>query len=799
MQTLEAQDYIFDKRDAAGSKATDGILARAEKRNFYDLLGRLVETRDGYGQATRASYDAAGNQISKRNADYARYANGATSYSSYDIFGQLLQTTDEIGYLARFKYDKAGRLTAVWRELALTGTDRFSNRTDANDLSTTGVLQGLRYSYDEAGRRIADTNGANEVIRYRYDLLGNLTTRRSHLGSTTTYRYDADGRKTNETDAIGSAASWAYDAFGRLTSHTEFSNAITSANFASGGGLVINYTYDFAGHRLTQTGGGQSVRYQYDRAGQLSVINDSSVNRRTYYTYDAAGRQSRESVVIDSRLHQDTKITYDAHNRIKALEDPDYRQRILYDVNGNRAYLAGAVTISDLHDSKEKYTYTYDEMNRVTESSVFFDDKMAADTTSYVYNARGERVRQVTPHTPRHAWEVVGSGYRYRISNPPSDFAGVAEAYSYDGLGRLLTVNRNLYEKSSGTQNPTDILVRSYGYDLANRQTFEQVRSVESPTSFITRSISTGYNGDGQTMLQITTKYPQSGASFEESRVNYGTGRSTWNNSTQTWSLGFDDANNLRAYDATTKGSSSATATTTNYTTFYNLADGYQENRQRSQVGNQWAETLRTYNVDHELTKVGYRDSANSSVDLPRTRYFANNQAGQVLTVIQTPASNTADNWDRAILHTTYANPSADPGKAQSFFFVNNNQVGAMGLVSSNEYAVPHFEVNATPISDDYPAATPSTVIVQGGDTLRTVAARVFGDASLWYILADENGLSDPDTALTAGSMLRVPNDVVSLSNTATASSHTTWRMRSAIPRRRCRRRRRRRVAVSSA
>ena len=319
---------------------------------------------------------------------------------------------------------------------------------------------------------------------------------------------------------------------------------------------------------------------------------------------------------------------------------------------------------------------------------------------------------RLIPRGTHGRWSVpaIDTGSR----SPPSDFAGVAEAYTYDGLGRLLTVNRNLYEKTSGTQNPTDILMRSYGYDLANRQTFEQVRSVESPTSFVTRSTSTNYNGDGQTMLQITTKYPQSGASFEESRVNYGTGRSTWNSSTQTWSLGFDDANNLRAYDATTKGSSSATATTTNYTNFYNLADGYLENRQRSQVGSQWAETLRTYNVNHELTKVGYRDSANSSVDLPRTRYFANNQAGQVLTVIQTPASNTTEQLgSRDPAHRRTLNPTPDPGKAQSFFFVNNNQVGAMGLVSSNEYAVPHFEVNATPISDSYPAATPATVIVQ--------------------------------------------------------------------------------------
>ena len=451
VQTLEAQDYVFDKRDAAGSKATDGILARADKRNVYDLLGRLVETQDGYGQATRVSYDVAGNQISKRNADYARYTGGATSYMSYDIFGQLLQTTDELGYLARFTYDKVGRLTAVWRELDLTGINRFSNRTDGSNLSTSGLLQGLRYTYDQAGRRITDTNGASETTYYRYDLLGNLTTRRSNLGSTTTYRYDADGRKTNETDAIGSTASWAYDAFGRLNSHAEFSNS--NSYIGSGGGLTITYTYDFAGHMLTQSGGGQSVRFQYDRAGQLSVIADGGVNRKTYYTYDAAGRTSRESVVIDGRLHQDTKIAYDAHNRIKALEDPDYRQRILYDVNGNRAYLAGAVVFKDADSEEEKYTYTYDEMNRVIKSSVVYEDKTGADITSYVYNGRGDRVRQVAPLFPTYAWEAVGSGYRYRNASPPTDFAGVAEAYTYDGLGRLLTVSRNLYEKTSGTQN----------------------------------------------------------------------------------------------------------------------------------------------------------------------------------------------------------------------------------------------------------------------------------------------------------------------------------------------------------
>ena len=264
-------------------------------------------------------------------------------------------------------------------------------------------------------------------------------------------------------------------------------------------------------------------------------------------------------------------------------------------------------------------------------------------------------------------------------------------------------------------------------------------------------------------MLQTTTNSTLGQASFTESRVDYGTGRSSWDSTNSRWTFGFDNANNLRAYEVQTTGSAGGSTTTTTYRTSYNLADGYLENTQRATVGSQFAETYRTYNVDHELTKVSY----SNSTDLPRTRYFANNQAGEVLTVIQTGATNTTENWDRAILHTTYLNPALDPGKAQYFFFINNNQVGAVGLVSQNDFAVPHFEVNATPISEGYPAATPPTVVVQGGDTLRLIAARVFGDASLWYILADENGLKDPDAALTAGTMLRVPNDVVSLSNTA--------------------------------
>jgi hypothetical protein len=331
----------------------------------------------------------------------------------------------------------------------------------------------------------------------------------------------------------------------------------------------------------------------------------------------------------------------------------------------------------------------------------------------------------------------------------------------------LLNVHRNLFQATSGTQNPTNILVRSYLYDLANRRTFEQVRTVDSQTSFVTRNTTTNYDSDGRAILQATMKSTNGAAAVNESRVSYGTGRATWDGSN--WSLGFDDANNLRGYEVQFYNTNGGTAYRTTYKNNYYLFDGYVERSQTATSTGSGSPdpggTERTYNVNHELIKFTDQE------DAERTRYFASNQAGQVLTTIQTDADNSTwfrsvDRfWDAATSHTIH--DQLDPGTRQYFYYANNQQVGAYGLNGDREWDIPHFDVNSTPISENYPASTPTSVYAQEGDTLRLIAARVFGDPALWYVLAEENGLSDPDAVLTAGMQIRVPNSVTSLSNTA--------------------------------
>ncbi len=63
-------------------------------------------------------------------------------------------------------------------------------------------------------------------------------------------------------------------------------------------------------------------------------------------------------------------------------------------------------------------------------------------------------------------------------------------------------------------------------------------------------------------------------------------------------------------------------------------------------------------------------------------------------------------------------------------------------------------------------AGTSGRYAVRDGDTLAGIAAGLWGDASLWYMLAEANGLSGSET-LAAGTSLIVPSKVTNIRNNA--------------------------------
>ncbi|MCK9282693.1 MAG: LysM peptidoglycan-binding domain-containing protein [Rhodocyclaceae bacterium] len=76
------------------------------------------------------------------------------------------------------------------------------------------------------------------------------------------------------------------------------------------------------------------------------------------------------------------------------------------------------------------------------------------------------------------------------------------------------------------------------------------------------------------------------------------------------------------------------------------------------------------------------------------------------------------------------------------------------------------FDQSYQPINGSYPSGTGTSYTVQTGDTLYQIAARVWGDASLWYLIADANGLN-AGIALSAGQVLSIPNKVTNVHNSS--------------------------------
>lgn len=59
--------------------------------------------------------------------------------------------------------------------------------------------------------------------------------------------------------------------------------------------------------------------------------------------------------------------------------------------------------------------------------------------------------------------------------------------------------------------------------------------------------------------------------------------------------------------------------------------------------------------------------------------------------------------------------------------------------------------------ADVRPRANDGSVVVLEGETLHHVAERALGDAQLFWIIADVNGIVDPTVALEPGRRLKVP------------------------------------------
>ena len=199
-----------------------------------------------------------------------------------------------------------------------------------------------------------------------------------------------------------------------------------------------------------------------------------------------------------------------------------------------------------------------------------------------------------------------------------------------------------------------------------------------------------------------------------------------------------------------------------------------------------WKPGVAAYSYDNagNLIKVqdgGIIDAANNTNGINRTVTYLNNVFGEIMVRSETNVVS---------LHDIV-------GAHRNFFYLNGLAIGDAGndqLPSEIDYAeqlaTDRFQAKfagstfntdaATPIvgvnanfDNSYEAYSASSVsqsrsnyTVSIGDSLQSIAASAWGDSSLWYVIADANGLG-AGTTLLAGQTLTIPGNVFNVHNSS--------------------------------
>ena len=567
VSSLAGGEWSYTNAQGSGCSS---CTVRGNVQNFYDANGNVELTVDAIGNDTSYKHDSSNNLISQTSQVNATTA--ATTQYQYNSFGEVTSMTDPLNNTTSNTYDSHGNL--------LTVTTPSPGGGVAGSVTT--------YTYNTLGELLTIKDPLNNVTTLAYYSTGLINTITDAQNNVTTYAYDAHGNRTSVTDALNHQTTFTYDAMERLTQITYPDTTTTQFGYDYRGrrttvtdqnGKVTTYSYDDADRLTSVTDANNHVTtYSYDTENNLTSIQDANLNT-TYFTYDAFGRVTKTTfpsgyietygydadnnlIAKTDRKNQQITYAYDQINRLTQKTYPDSTTvNYTYDLNSR---------LTQVTDPTGTYSFTFDNLGRLTGTTTQYAFLGRNFTTSYSYDKASNRTGFTDPEsgstayvydtlnrlqtlTPPTAYGTGNFGFSYDVLSRRTQMTrpnSVSTLYAYDNLSRLQSVlhqlsgstidgasytldnggNRtaktdqrtavttnysydNIYELLSATQGGTT--TESYTYDpVGNRLTSLGVANYTSNTSNELTSTSNAtytYDYNGNTLTKVvgsnTTSY----------------------------------------------------------------------------------------------------------------------------------------------------------------------------------------------------------------------------------------------------------------------------------------------------
>jgi YD repeat-containing protein len=742
--------------------------------------------------------------------------------TGYDAFGEVRTTTNGLPQTTSYSHDKVGRIVSVTRPnnfIEAYTYDGLGNRlTRAHIDPRMGLGAEERTSYDIFGRvtqvvdfhAYATTNAALNAAPFRvtnttYTWNSALTTlglgtfggwartTEHHAGTLTQALGNGDGTVAGASTAQTLRIATDYsDAFGHMAAAG--TNNVSRMDL---GGNAFQATYDKGGRLIQQIGlapnsamqTGQNLTYTYLNTGRLAAVTDSMRARVATYGYDADGNRALEQYgtgttqgVSDT---QNATASYDVLNRLTWYLDaggagrPSVRIDNEYDANGNvRRTKAAHQWIQSNGSvigaaSTEDYWYKYDAMNRfVLTKGQLAGGTIIRGTTGVglTYDAAGQR------KTATQSFLFDATVRRQNTNGSPfiptTYWGNRIETYFYDAAGYITRVDVG----NEGYNDDDD------EHAVAN--------------GVITSSIRGIYDRDVMGRITAATEYAEGGTQVIQQRTNiayeHGSSRveSDW---VQRWQLGqggyvnqgivvsnnsYDGMDQLRLTNGgnyaagVTPGGSSQPATNHQTQYDYIYRDGALQSvvTAKAKISDSSTHTTSTSTYDSN----GFVSSVSTTGQNARTMSYVTDVAGQVIQRSQ--GGGNAPRVVSTFLGGLKLGEVSNDGTGDTDFATAvNAQATARGTGpfrggATGGTAYADFDQSYASITPGSMTPVAGSVTAQAGDSFASLAARIWGDASLWYMLADANpGLATgPSGALSAGQAITVPNKIANFHNNST-------------------------------
>ena len=312
-------------------------------------------------------------------------------------------------------YDGAGNLTSEKKDpsgLKISYTYDALNRLTKKQ-SLNAATSVYTYAYDTCGLGRLCTVQRNSATdqTFNYDLHGRLVYQSSVVPGvgafTSQYAYDPYGRLSQITYPTGRSVTYSYDTQGRTSQVATQPQSATPVTVLAS---TFVYGYPFAGPQSFSYGnssgfylsrdqdyrpwynfdGPRYKLYGYDPTSNVASITDINSTLLTY-AYDSTGRLVS---AIDSASNSFGSLawTYDQNGNRQSetrnagtipyvYSPPNWLYQVGSDTRTRTAYgnTASTSTVS----------FTYDGFNRLATSQT------ASETTTYSYNALGQRIRKI--------------------------------------------------------------------------------------------------------------------------------------------------------------------------------------------------------------------------------------------------------------------------------------------------------------------------------------------------------------------------------------------------------------------